>query len=72
MTVRDLLIEYNETSLEGLIHNISNNIDWYSEMLFDDPWNEYAAIARKRSEKILNFLTELNGSDWDLVEIPEF
>lgn len=37
--LESLFVEFNCTTIESLLVSIGNQIDWYTEMLYDDPWN---------------------------------
>ena len=67
--LESLFIEFNCTSIESLLTSISNQIDWYTEMLYDDPWNDWAQIARDNLEKLSGEVYALyveNGADNDI------
>lgn len=36
-TLHALFIEFGAVSVEDLIRIIGNKVDWYTEMLYDDP-----------------------------------
>lgn len=72
MTLHSLFVEYNTTDIDSIIGMLSNDVDWYTEMLYDDMWNEYAYVTREHCIKLINkleevksFLTEA-GVDWDI------
>ena len=50
--LESLFVEFNCTSIESLLTSISNQIDWYTEMLYDDPWNTWAQVKRDSLEKL--------------------
>lgn len=58
-TLHALFIEFDAASLEDLIHIIGNRIDWYTEMLYDDPWNSWAVISRDRLQNLLDILFKI-------------
>ena len=43
-TLHALFIEFGAVSVEDLIRIIGNKVDWYTEMLYDDPWNSWASV----------------------------
>lgn len=57
--LESLFVEFNCTTIEALLESISNQIDWYTEMLYDDPWNTWAQVK-------LNSLSELSKEVYTL------
>ena len=75
MTLHDLFVEYGTNSIKELINTYSNHIDWYTEMLNDDPWNtvaqsnlDFTRLVLDKLEIIDNLLHK-NGSDSD-IDLP--
>ena len=72
MTLHDLFVEYNTTSLNVLINIFGNRIDWYTEMLYDFPWDTVAQSNLDHTKKVLGRLVEIRsflseaGVDWDI------
>ena len=65
--LESLFVEFNCTSIESLLASISNRIDWYTEMLYDDPWNTWAQIQRDSLEKLSQEVYALYvGADNDI------
>ena len=67
--LESLFVEFNCTSIESLLASISNRIDWYTEMLYDDPWNTWAQTTRECLEKLFREVYALyakNGADNDI------
>lgn len=65
--LESLFVEFNCTSIESLLTSISNQIDWYTEMLYDDPWNTWAQIKRDSLEKLSQEVYALcAGTDNDI------
>ena len=67
--LESLFVEFNCTTIESLLASISNQIDWYTEMLYDDPWNTWAQIALDNLEKLSGEVYTLyvaNGTDNDI------
>ena len=50
--LESLFAEFNCTTIESLLVSICNQIDWYTEMLYDDPWNTWAQAKRDSLEKL--------------------
>ena len=50
--LESLFAEFNCTTIESLLVSIGNQIDWYTEMLYDDPWNTWAQAKRDSLEKL--------------------
>lgn len=49
--------------------SISNQIDWYTEMLYDDPWNTWAQTridSLKELDREIYKLYVQNGADNDI------
>lgn len=67
--LESLFIEFNCTTVESLLTSISNRIDWYCEMLYDDPWNTWAQVQKTHLEelhkRIYNLYTA-KGADNDI------
>lgn len=55
-TLHALFIEFGAVSVEDLIRIIGNKVDWYTEMLYDDPWNSWASVCRNRYQNLLDML----------------
>lgn len=55
-TLHALLIEFNAVSVEDLIRIIGNLVDWYTEILYDDPWNSWVIVCRDRYQNLLDML----------------
>ena len=68
MTLQDLFTEYNTQSIEELCYIFAERIDWYTEMLFDDPWNTWAKVNQQHYQKLLDKLWPMvnNGADFDI------
>ena len=67
--LESLFVEFNCTTIESLIMTVNNQIDWYTEMLYDDPWNTWAQIKldslKELSEKLYALYVQ-NGADNDI------
>lgn len=67
--LESLFVEFNYTTIESLIMTVNNQIDWYTEMLYDDPWNTWAQIKldslKELSEKLYALYVQ-NGADNDI------
>ena len=69
MTLKDLFIDWNCSSISECINFAGNRIDWYTEMLYDDPWNTIAQVSLDCTKKILSqleILDSLDGADIDI------
>lgn len=72
MTLQDLFVEYSTTSISELITIHANLIDWYTEMLYDDPWDTVAQSNKDFYTKVLDKLVAIQeylnmlGADWDI------
>lgn len=67
--LESLFVEFNCTTIESLLASISNRIDWYTEMLYDDPWNTWAQIridSLKELDREVYKLYVQNGADNDI------
>ena len=67
--LESLFVEFNCTTIESLLISISNQIDWYTEMLYDDPWNTWAQIridSLKELDREIYKLYVQNGADNDI------
>lgn len=67
--LESLFIEFNCTTIESLLTSINNQIDWYNEMLYDDPWNTWAQVklnSLKELESEVGSLFVQNGADNDI------
>ena len=67
--LESLFVEFNCTTIESLLATINNQIDWYNEMLYDDPWNTWAQIrinSLKELEREIYKLYVQNGADNDI------
>lgn len=65
--LESLFVEFNCTTIESLLASISNQIDWYTEMLYDDPWNTWAQVKRDSLEKLSQEIYKLYvGADNDI------
>lgn len=69
MDLKSLFVEFNCSNVESLLASISNRIDWYEEMLLDDPWNTWASVQRDSLNSLYNqvySLFSLKGVDNDI------
>ena len=67
--LESLFVEFNCTTIESLLTSINNQIDWYNEMLYDDPWNTWAQVklnSLKELESEVESLFVQNGADNDI------
>ena len=65
--LESLFAEFNCTTIESLLVSIGNQIDWYTEMLYDDPWNTWASVKRDSLEKLSQEVYALYvGADNDI------
>lgn len=67
--LESLFVEFNCTTIESLLTSISNRIDWYTEMLYDDPWNTWAQVQKDSLSDLYNKVYVLyaqNGADNDI------
>ena len=67
--LESLFVEFNCTTIESLLTSISNRIDWYTEMLYDDPWNTWAQVQKDGLSDLYNKVDVLyaqNGADNDI------
>lgn len=67
--LESLFVEFNCTTIESLLTSISNRIDWYTEMLYDDPWNTWAQVQKDSLSDLYNKVDVLyaqNGADNDI------
>lgn len=67
--LESLFVEFNCTTIKSLLASISNQIDWYTEMLYDDPWNTWAQAKLDSLEELSNEIKTLytqNGADNDI------
>lgn len=67
--LESLFVEFNCTTIESLLVSISNQIDWYTEMLYDDPWNTWAQVKLNSLEELSGEIYKLyvqNGADNDI------
>ena len=67
--LESLFIEFNCATIESLLTSISNQIDWYEEMLYDDPWNTWAQVQKDSMFNLYNEVYLLfisNGADNDI------
>lgn len=65
--LESLFAEFNCTTIESLLVSIGNQIDWYTEMLYDDPWNTWAQAKRDSLEKLSQKVYALYaGADNDI------
>lgn len=67
--LESLFVEFDCTTIELLLAAINNQIDWYNEMLYDDPWNTWAQIrinSLKELEREIYILYVQNGADNDI------
>ena len=67
--LESLFVEFNCTTIESLLASINNRIDWYTEMLYDDPWNTWAQVKLNSLEELSGEVYKLcvqNGADSDI------
>ena len=67
--LESLFVEFNCTTIESLLASISNQIDWYTELLYEDPWNTWAQVQRDSLSDLYNKVNTLfvsNGADNDI------
>ena len=67
--LESLFVEFNCTTIESLLSSIGMQIDWCTEMLYDDPWNAWAQIQRGSLSDLYNKVYALyaqNGADNDI------
>ena len=67
--LESLFVEFNCTTIESLLVSIGNQIDWYTEMLYDDPWNTWAQVQKDNLSDLYNKVYALytqNGADNDI------
>lgn len=67
--LESLFTEFNCTTIESLLTSIGNQIDWYTEMLYDDPWNTWAQVQKDSLSDLynkVNILFVSNGADNDI------
>lgn len=67
--LESLFVEFNCTTIESLLASINNQIDWYNEMLYDDPWNTWTQVrldSLKELESKVESLFAQNGADNDI------
>ena len=67
--LESLFVEFNCTTIESLLASINNRIDWYNEMLYDDPWNTWTQVkldSLKELESKVESLFAQNGADNDI------
>ena len=67
--LESLFVEFNCTTIESLLVSIGNQIDWCTEMLYDDPWNTWAQIrinSLKELDREIHKLYVQNGADNDI------
>lgn len=67
--LESLFVEFNCTTIESLLTSIGNQIDWYNEMLYDNPWNTWAQTklnSLKELEFEIEYLFVQNGTDNDI------
>lgn len=50
--LESLFVEFNCTTIESLLASINNQIDWYNEILYDNPWNSWAQVKRDSLKKL--------------------
>lgn len=62
-----LFAGFNCTTIESLLVSIGNQIDWYTEILYDDSWNTWAQVKRDSLEKLSQEVYALyTGADNDI------
>lgn len=67
--LNDLFVEFGVSTINDLLMSIGNKIDWYTEMLYDDPWDTWATASKKHYEQLYNEIELLycsNGVDNDI------
>lgn len=67
--LESLFVEFNCTTIKSLLASINNQIDWYNEMLYDDPWNTWTQVkldSLKELESKVESLFAQNGADNDI------
>ena len=67
--LKSLFVEFNCTTIESLLASINNQIDWYTEMLYDDPWNTWAQTQITNLENLSTKVYKLfvqDGADNDI------
>ena len=67
--LESLFVEFNCTTIESLLASIGNRIDWYEEMLYDDPWNTWAQVQKDNMSNLYNEVYTSyaqNGADNDI------
>lgn len=64
--LESLFVEFNCTTIESLLETISNQIDWYTEMLYDDPWAQIRIDSLKELDRKIYKLYVQNGADNDI------
>lgn len=67
--LESLFVEFNCTTIKSLLVSIGNQIDWYTEMLYDDPWNTWAQVQKDNLSDLYNKVYALytqNGADNDI------
>lgn len=67
--LNNLFVEFGVSTISGLLIAIGNRIDWYTEMLYDDPWNTWATAGKKHYEQLYDEIESLfhsNGVDNDI------
>ena len=67
--LESLFVEFNCTTIESLLTSIGNRIDWYTEMLYDDPWDTWAQVQKDSLSDLYNKVYALytqNGADNDI------
>lgn len=67
--LKSLFVEFNCTTIESLLASINNRIDWYVEMLYDNPWNTWAQVQKDSLSDLYNKVYALyvqNGADNDI------
>lgn len=72
MTLHNLFVEYNTSDIDAIIGMLSNDIDWYTEKLYDDMWDTVSYVYREQCEKLIKKLEDVKsflakvGVDWDI------
>lgn len=67
--LESLFVEFNCSNIESLLMSIGNQIDWYTEMLYDDCWNTWAKVQRDHLNSLYNEIEvsyTQNGADNDI------
>lgn len=67
--LESLFVEFDCTTIESLLVSIGNQIDWHTEMLYDDPWNTWAQVQKDCLSNLYDevyLLFVSNGADNDI------